>query len=98
MNKRPFINRMSTGMLTGLVLPLLVFFIVFLFLKNDQNLPDYVNRIVKRDVISSFISMCVFPNVFAFLLFNRFDKVYSARGVLGITIIWAIAVFMIKML
>lgn len=97
MTERPFLNRMSTGMLTGLVLPVLVFLVVFLFLRNEQNLPEYITRIVKRDVISSFISMCVFPNVFAFLLYNRFDKIYSARGVLGITIIWAIAVFMIKM-
>jgi len=40
--------------------------------------------------------MCVFPNVLIFLLFNRFDMLRASRGVLGITMAWAIVVFIVK--
>jgi len=40
----------------------------------------------------------VFPNIFLFLLFIRFDMLKSARGVLGITIFWAVLVFAVKFL
>ena len=98
MNKSERFNSMQAGMLTGLILPVLVFVIVYLVLNNELSLAAYFKRIINRDVISHFISLCVFPNVFAFLIFNRLDKLYSSRGVLGITIIWALAVFLIKMI
>ena len=91
-----FFNRVSTGFIVGLVLPLIVFLVVFLFSSADKGLADYLGTIDSRNIITHFISLCVFPNVFAFLLFNRFDKLKSSRGVLGMTIIWALLVFIIK--
>lgn len=97
MNKRPFIDRFSTGAISGLLLPVLVFVLAYFILGKDKNFSSYISRIVNKDVITHFISLCVFPNVFAFLIFSRFDKLYSSRGVLGITIIWAFVVFIIKL-
>ncbi len=97
MSKKDFSNRMSTGMILGLVLPLIVFLLVFAFTSKDQSMGDYFARILRRDLLTHYMSICVFPNVFAFLIFNRLDKLYSSRGVLGITIIWALTVLLIKM-
>ena len=94
--RRQIPDRMSTGLLVGLFFPLVVFFIVWLVAGNDRSLSQWLTAIADRDIITHFISLCVFPNVFAFLLFNRLDKLYSARGVLGMTIIWALLVFIIK--
>jgi len=91
-------DKMLTGFVIGFVFPLLVFMIVFLVSSGERTLSEYLGTIQTRDVITHFISLCVFPNVFAFLLFNRFDRYQSARGVLGMTIIWALLVFLIKML
>ena len=93
-----FIDRISTGFIFGLVLPVLIFFIVFLVTSGDMGLNDYFDKIIRRDVVTHFISLCVFPNVFIFLLFNRFDKLRSAKGVLGMTFIWALVVFLIKLI
>lgn len=93
-----FIDRLATGLIIGLILPVLIFFIVFLVTSGDMGLKAYFNKIINRDVITHFISLCVFPNVFTFLLFNRFDKLRSSKGVLGITIIWALVVFLIKLI
>ncbi len=98
MSKKEFPDRMSIGMLCGFLLPAIVFLIVFVVSSKDQSFGDYFSRIVRRDLLTHFISLCVFPNVFVFLIFNRFDKLYSARGVLAMTIIWALGVFLIKMI
>jgi hypothetical protein len=89
---------MLTGFLVGFILPLVVFFAVYLFTSGERTFADYVSRIHSRDVVTHFISLCVFPNVFAFLLFNRLDKYKCSMGVLGMTIIWALFVFLLKMI
>jgi hypothetical protein len=38
----------------------------------------------------------VFPNIIIFLIFNRLDMLRAARGVLAVTIIWAVIVFGVK--
>ena len=43
------------------------------------------------------MSVSVFSNIIIFLLFNRLDMLRASRGVLGITIVWAFAVFAIKL-
>ena len=97
MNNRKLLpDRMMTGFLTGLILPLLVFLIVWLVGGKGISLGEWLKTIADKDIITHFVSLCVFPNVFAFLLFNRLDRLYSARGVLGMTIIWALLVFIIK--
>lgn len=91
-------NRFITGFIAGLLLPLLVFFAVYLFTGDELSLKAYAERILSRNILSHIISLCVFPNVVLFLIFNRSDRLLSARGVLGITILWAMAVFAVKFL
>jgi hypothetical protein len=91
-------NRISTGFLVGLIFPLLVFLVVFLVSSGERDFSTFLNQIQFKNVISHFISLCVFPNVFAFLIFNRMNKYQSSQGVLGMTIIWALLVFIIKMI
>ena len=97
MIKEQVSNRFITGFITGLLLPVIVFLIVFIVSK-DKDPGSYLQRILDRNLITNMMSLCVFPNVFAFLIFNRFDKLQSSKGVLGVTIIWALTVFLIKMI
>ena len=97
MIKEQVSNRFITGFITGLALPVIVFLIVFIVSK-DKDPGSYLQRILDRNLITNMMSLCVFPNVFAFLIFNRFDKLQSSKGVLGVTIIWALTVFLIKMI
>jgi len=96
MGKKVSLNSFLTGIITGLVLPAVVFIIVWLVAAGDMTFPRYIDRIISGNVLTHFISICVFPNVFAFLLFNRLDYLNSSKGVLGITIIWALLTFIIK--
>lgn len=86
-----------TGFIAGLLMPVAVFFGVYLFAGNDMTLKEYTGRILNGNILSHIISLCVFPNLVLFLIFNRSDRLHCARGVLGITILWAIAVFAVKL-
>ena len=91
-------DRQITGLLTGLVFPFIIGIIIFLFSTADMSLGSYLSRLKDSNIITHSITLCVFPNIFVFLVFNRFDMLRAARGMLAITIIWAILVFAVKFL
>jgi hypothetical protein len=91
-------DRMITGLITGLIFPLIIGLFIFLFTSGQMSLGSYLSRIAETDIITHSITLCVFPNIFIFLIFNRFDMLRAARGMLAITIIWAAIVFAVKFL
>lgn len=91
-------DKMAFGIITGLLLPVIIYLFFYIFSKGHLSLPEYFNKIIKADIITHIISLCVFPNIILFLLFNRLDMLKATRGVLGITIFWAIVVFSVKFL
>lgn len=89
-------DRVITGFITGALLPFLVGLIIYAFSPGDMSLYTYLSRLASSDIITHSISICVFPNVLIFLLFNRLDMLRAARGTLAVTIVWAIIVFGVK--
>ncbi|TFH38989.1 MAG: hypothetical protein E4G95_02280 [Bacteroidia bacterium] len=96
MGKRVTLNSFIAGFAAGIVLPVVIFLILWLITAGDLSFSGYVDRMVAGQLLANFISICVFPNVLTFLLFNRLDWLESSKGVLGITIIWALLTFIIK--
>lgn len=90
-------DKVFTGLILGLLLPFITGFLIYLFSAAPQSLHSYLARIADSDIITHSITLCVFPNIIIFLIFNRYDMLSAARGVLTITIIWAFLVFGIKL-
>ena len=84
------------GAVAGFVVPILVSMIIWGFSSGDNTLSEQIRRIVNADIVTHIISLCVFPNIFLFLLLIRLDMLHATRGVLGITIFWAVLVFAVK--
>jgi hypothetical protein len=91
-------DKMITGIVSGFVLPFVIVFIIFLFAKGNPGLTNWLKKIHEANIVTHIITLCVFPNVFIFLLFNHFDMLRASRGVLGVTIFWAVIVFGVKFL
>jgi hypothetical protein len=89
-------DKIITGIISGFLLPVIISFFTFLFAKGDPTLHEWMIRISLAGVETQIVSLCVFPNVFIFLIFNHFDMLRASRGVLGATIVWAVVVFLIK--
>ena len=90
-------DKMLTGIIAGLLLPLLTALVIFLFTAHGRSVIEYLERIIRARILTHAITLCVFPNVLVFLLFNRLDMLRASRGVLAITIVWAVSVFIIKL-
>ena len=91
-------DKVITGLVSGLIFPLIVGLLIFLFSSGGMTLASYLARIAETNIITHSITLCVFPNIFIFLIFNRFDMLRAARGMLAITIVWAAIVFAVKFL
>ena len=91
-------DNITTGIVAGLLLPLITALLMFLFAKNDPSLTEWLRKIADAKIVSKIITLSVIPNVFIFLLFNHFDMLRASRGVLGITFVWAVLVFGEKLL
>jgi hypothetical protein len=91
-------DKILLGAISGFLLPFLAGLLVFIFSTATQTLPGYIKRIIEADILTHAISLCVFPNIVIFLIFNRLDMLKAARGVLGITFFWAVLVFAVKFL
>jgi len=87
-----------SGIVSGFLFPVIIGFIVFIFTAHGMSIITYLERINDAHIVTHAITLCVFPNVFIFLLFNRFDMLRAARGILAATIVWAVIVFLVKFL
>ena len=91
-------DKLYLGAGAGFVIPVLISVIVWPFLPVTISPGDYYRKLIDADIMTHIISLCVFPNIFLFLIFNRLDMLRATRGVLGITIFWAVLVFAVKFL
>jgi hypothetical protein len=91
-------NKVIVGLISGFILPFLVGITIFLFTHGHKTLSLYLSEIVQSNIITHAITLCVFPNIVIFLIFNRFDMLSASKGVLAITIAWALVVFGVKFL
>ena len=89
-------DKVVFGVLSGFLLPVIIGLIIFAFSSGHQTIAAYLARLSNSDIMTHAISLCVFPNIIIFFLFNQFDMLRATKGVLAITIVWAIIVFGVK--
>lgn len=91
-------DKLIVGLISGFMAPVIIGLIIFLLTAHGRSLAGYLGRIKEANIITHAITLCVFPNIAVFFLFNRFDMLRALRGVLAATIVWAVAVFIIKVI
>jgi len=91
-------DRMLTGISSGIILPLIVGLTIYLVSSGHLSISSYLSRIAQSNIMTHAITLCVFPNVVIFMIFNRYDMMRACRGVLAVTIAWAIIVLAVKLL
>ena len=91
-------DKQIIGIAAGFVLPILIGLAVYFSSSKGMSVVEYLKHINRSNIITHTISLCVFPNILIFLLFNKLDMLNATKGVLAITIAWAAIVFAIKLL
>jgi len=90
--KNKKLDAVGVGLLVGLLLPLLVFVVVYLVRDSSIGFSDYINSLWKIHVLMKVGSLCVLANVAAFWGFLSLKYERAARGVLGATLLYAFVV------
>lgn len=90
-------NNAVSGVVSGILLPVIAFMIFFLSTRKGISLPQYFHKMTEANNVTEIMSVAVFANIIIFLLFNRLDMLRASRGVIGVTIVWAMLVFGIKL-
>jgi hypothetical protein len=90
-------NKVLTGAITGLLVPVIAMLLFYLWKAGSMTIGEFYGQLIKVGALTNALSVSVFLNVFFFLLFNRFDMLRASKGILGLTIFWAIVVFILKL-
>jgi len=89
-------NNVRLGAALGLLAPLLGFLIVYLVAFHSMSFNEYLELLAYRKKLSSIISLSVIPNLLLFFIFIWLNYLYSARGILASTLLFALVVVITK--
>ena len=96
--KRRKNDKLSIGFATGILLPFFIFLMIYLIRYPDVPVFKYLASLWQFEVLLKILSLCVFPNLFLFLLYIRRKMDYAARGVLAATFIYAFIVLVSRII
>ncbi len=95
MNQGKF-NKPIIGFIGGLLLPVLTFVGIYLALYNGKSFVDFVEITWLQRNMSRVLSLSMLPNLGLFFAFIWTNKLKSAQGVLGVTIVLAFAIIILR--
>lgn len=84
------------GFAVGFFVPVLIFLSVYFFGEKGITFKNYVGNLWHLQALVKLGSLCVFANLLTFMGFIRIKHDRAARGVLGATIIYALAILISK--
>lgn len=90
--KRNKIDTIGVGLMTGLILPVVLFFMVYVMKETEVSFVEYIRGMWRMQALVKLGSLCVFANVAVFWYFLKKKYEKAARGVLGATILYAFVV------
>jgi hypothetical protein len=85
-------DNVGIGFLIGFILPLIVFFVVYLIGETDISVAEYIKNLQKLNVLIKLGSLCVFVNSAVFMGFIKLKHEKTSRGILGATIVYAFVI------
>ena len=94
--KTPYYNRLLFGLSIGLLIPFIAFLLFYIFRYSDLSLGKFIGVYFNLGILTHIVSLSVLPNLLVFFGFIRKNWLYSARGTLLATILFAIVVAIVR--
>ena len=91
-------NKLLTGILAGVVLPSVIFFLFYYTRFANLKFIEFPKRMLMGSLLPVVISWCVLPNLLLFFVFNWLDWMNAAKGVLYTTVALTIMLFGLKVI
>lgn len=97
MNKISKFDSLAVGIIIGLLIPVISFFIFYHVTLKPYARNEYLfEAIVKGAMLGKILSLCIIPNLVPFFIFIWLNFLRTTRGVLSITVFLAIASAIMK--
>jgi len=90
------LNSKLLGYIGGFLLPLLTLVVIFVTMYTGKSFFDFIEISWIQGNISRVLSLALLPNLGLFFIFIWTNKLKSAQGVLGTTIILAFAIIVLR--
>ena len=84
------------GLALGIVLPIVAFVLVYFFGYSKTPFSEFMEYAFKIRALPKILSLCVIPNLAVFYLFLNKEYWRSTRGVIAATLLYTLAVVVIK--
>lgn len=98
LRKRNRYDKILTGLIIGIVLPIIIFLITYEVKYSEMDFVVFLKSMWEMKIFMKLLSLCVFPNLGFFFLFYRNKYDMAARGVIMATFIYAFAVLIAKLI
>jgi len=93
MNKTPWFDRLYIGLLSGLVLPMIAFYLYFIIRHgNNVEFDYYLSMLHKYGLLFKVMSLCVLVDLPLFYAFIQFKHWRTSRGIVMACFIYALSV------
>jgi hypothetical protein len=93
-----WLNKLHVGLLLGLLVPVVALIIYNRVFFGHLSPGQFLQTMISVKKVSAIISLGVLPNLLVFFIFIWLNYLYSARGVLAATLVYAFLVVMTKFL
>jgi hypothetical protein len=90
------LNKPWIGLLVGLIIPLISFYVYFLLKSGNMNLSEFVSNLKFGGAFVPIFSLCVLPNLFFFFLCKQFNLWYTIKGIVFSVFIYTLVVVVLK--
>ena len=91
-------NHFLTGFVSGLLAPLIGFYIYYLISFRYMSFQSYVSRLTEFGLEGGVISLSLIANLIVFFYFIKIKADGSARGVIGATFLYGLLIIILKYL
>lgn len=90
------LDSIALGAVLGVIAPIITFFVVLKFVYPFEFSDKSLHAFWLQTMTPKILSLAALPNLGTFLLFAYTNRLQTARGILGVTIILAVIVFVTK--
>lgn len=97
MNKKKKYDTLAVGIISGIILPVITFVILWL-VTADISLGAYLKSFYKMESLAGLLSLCTIPNLLLFFVYIWTNRNRSARGVIIATFVLAAVMLIFKVL
>ena len=92
-------DNLQMGLILGFVLPIIVFFLIYLVRFGDSSLEDFFDTfLAQKSLITFFGVWCLVSNIAMFTYYVNTQKDRTAKGIFAMTLIYGIGILLAKVL